>query len=763
MAKKKSTLSRDGTQPRNSLNLTKTGENTNSSCRPSEIDANLILQNDPSFFLHALVEQLVKSQSRNGCLSKQRMPTSRSFERDSPDNNVLIARMNEGCENTGKQNEADEDEERDNTRRVLDAIKQVGDALGVITVASGDNAAIPERSAMECIGGNSSDGKINPKRTVVSYFKEHYHNKVPAWETDIIDDDDDEEEEEENSSETDDCASDLDCDLPRYENIFERVAEGNPRQRSATIERYRDDARCSVPNCCMENSVNRGSKEHVLACATAAITSKLAPSTVGFFDGKGTQSDRKRHKRARHHRTQSMQRTPGRRIKETLVEDARIRGGGRRSTYFKYPLHPNTSDTTQTVTTKISPVSADTLDNNPNFSKSNLTSPRTPSLQLSLDNFGLLVKRNLVATLISVYILVSLTVILVLILPYLFKNSPSATREVGPPLIVLDLPTIIPHEPFSPNDKKSPEDRTQNGGAGVSRGTQTGSPGNPSKQVASNNSALRSLEFSSTPKPSQSASLSTSSSHQRSSEESHKSTERVGATEPSSDLRSNENKRRETRVGNQTEPQFVANNRTGSLREIYYRKLWSVVHNQQCQPMKVSFCSRSLETMYNALSPTTSFTSSKSASGYEKTLLPNQFTLTRQSQVDILLQGYEPIIDIKCYPLMPLFLCSIYAPKCIPVNQSEVDSWHNHQRIPLESLHMITRGAGEPVKTGSETNTIEFPDQLNRTSLKSGPANGQTTKGVMPPPNKNYARLVPPCRSLCIGMIMKLIFESILF
>lgn len=808
--RKLSSSGNGGTQQlQSSLNLSKTSGNISCSAgrgRGSDIDdANLILQNDPNIFLKALAEQLVKCQSRNvGCASRAPTRSRPSNKWDEPpDNNVLIARMNEGCDgNTGKQDAADDaehEERRDESRRVLNAIRQVGDVLSVMSVgAAGENsAASVQPGTMECIGEKNSttDGKLDSKRTLVAYFKEHYHpNKESAWETDIIDDDD---EEKEDSMELEESGTDLDdCDLPRYEKIFEKIAQGNTleQQRKTSSNGKRKGAvrrRQSRSDCCREDldTIKRGSREHVLACATAAITSKLAFPTIEFVDG---QVDRqRRHSRDRQQRAQSMQKMgPSRRFKEMLAEDERVRAYRRRSTYFNYPsFSMDTSDIAKTNSVKTSIVSpSDMLDTNSNFSKTNLTSPRSPSdrrgsVQLSLDKLGLLVKGNLVATMISVYILVSLTVIVVLILPYLFRGSPptGTLESSGHPIMLVDLPAMAAQESVLPNIKTRPPD-DDIGETG--KHTQTEPPGRASQPVVLlNNSALRSLEISSTPKPSRktgSPSPTTNSYLKTSDSDSHRTSDRVSANEPSSQSKQmNHNKGRGTRVSSdQTEePLSATKNRTAPLRELYYRKLWSVVHNQQCQPLKVSFCSRSIESMYNGLSLSTSLAAAgllasnnklaQSVGGYDKTLLPNQFTMTRQSQVDTLLQGYEPIIDIKCYPLMPLFLCSIYAPKCIPVNQSEIDSWHNHQRIPLESLHMITKVGNEEetaIKTGSETtNTIEFPDQLNRNlSSKSSPANGgqNTSRGFMPPANKNYARLVPPCRSLCIGMnYFKFIFN----
>ncbi len=49
---------------------------------------------------------------------------------------------------------------------------------------------------------------------------------------------------------------------------------------------------------------------------------------------------------------------------------------------------------------------------------------------------------------------------------------------------------------------------------------------------------------------------------------------------------------------------------------------------------------------------------------YAYTVLPNKFGQTDQLEISQQLIEYEPIISVKCYALLPLFLCSQLAPKC---------------------------------------------------------------------------------------------------
>ena len=46
--------------------------------------------------------------------------------------------------------------------------------------------------------------------------------------------------------------------------------------------------------------------------------------------------------------------------------------------------------------------------------------------------------------------------------------------------------------------------------------------------------------------------------------------------------------------------------------------------------------------------------------------MPNSLGRVDQEKINQELMQYDKLIGVKCYPLLPLFLCSIYAPKCIP-------------------------------------------------------------------------------------------------
>lgn len=52
--------------------------------------------------------------------------------------------------------------------------------------------------------------------------------------------------------------------------------------------------------------------------------------------------------------------------------------------------------------------------------------------------------------------------------------------------------------------------------------------------------------------------------------------------------------------------------------------------------------------------------------GYSYTSLPNSFGQFDQESISSDLMQFEKLFGVKCYSLLPLFICSIYAPKCIP-------------------------------------------------------------------------------------------------
>ena len=56
--------------------------------------------------------------------------------------------------------------------------------------------------------------------------------------------------------------------------------------------------------------------------------------------------------------------------------------------------------------------------------------------------------------------------------------------------------------------------------------------------------------------------------------------------------------------------------------------------------------------------------------GYSHTSLPNSMDQVSQEKINQDFMQFDKLMGVKCYSLLPLFLCSIYAPKCIPASNS---------------------------------------------------------------------------------------------
>ncbi|XP_042896141.1 transmembrane protease serine 2 isoform X1 [Parasteatoda tepidariorum] len=50
---------------------------------------------------------------------------------------------------------------------------------------------------------------------------------------------------------------------------------------------------------------------------------------------------------------------------------------------------------------------------------------------------------------------------------------------------------------------------------------------------------------------------------------------------------------------------------------------------------------------------------------YSYTVYPNKIGHTNQNEASEAMARYEPLVSVKCYSLLPLFLCTLYAPKCM--------------------------------------------------------------------------------------------------
>jgi len=376
------------------------------------------------------------------------------------------------------------------------------------------------------------------------------------------------------------------------------------------------------------------------------------------------------------------------------------------------------------------------------FNKSKLSD----RLAVNLNQLRSMVERNLVATLICVYILVSFTLIVVLILPYV-SNLPwlaQIDRRTNDAILGEETSKTHAHKSDSSTSfgqgetrfiKNSTFESAQVNVHGLA--STSGKSGrlddkneeiNPkSRRVDADSIALAVKSsygnVSEQPISSASGKINPPIQSARLKNGSQAESHRVGQGESMTDwLVPSGNK--EAKVGfNKSE-----------LAAHRFQNLWKISHKEQCQPMKIPFCSRTFEPFLGSSGNLGVSNLNSIQIPYDRTLLPNQFTRGQQSQIERVLQKYEPVIDIKCYALMPLFLCSIYAPKCIQINQTQSDTLLSDQDFVHDPSHTYMLDS---------TNVTELPD-------------APTEKASTDRLSKHRSKLVPPCRSLCRGESNKL-------
>lgn len=336
------------------------------------------------------------------------------------------------------------------------------------------------------------------------------------------------------------------------------------------------------------------------------------------------------------------------------------------------------------------------------------------SLNLSVERIKTMVERNLVATLIGLYILISLTVIFALTLPYF----------TSPHRLPLSFDEVIENWPRFDEPLQALAKQPKDSGKGAE---------------------LLSVRPSSVHTP----------------EHTHLLEDKNMLVSPSRLINQTVSGDRQAVVDKQLVANYTMQDqaeisskrlRTGASDSASpvnraYHELWDVIYDQPCQRLRIPFCSKSFHTLASSSnlpsvvvqgrsSLSTSAKSLAQPASYDKTLLPNQFTQAKQAQIERALQRYEPIVDIRCYALMPLFLCSILAPKCVPSNSSS-----NLTGLRSTSPQVSARELLEPDARSMNNR------QIKKTAgwLSNVPPSSPKTD------YSSWSRLVPPCRSLCIG------------
>lgn len=395
--------------------------------------------------------------------------------------------------------------------------------------------------------------------------------------------------------------------------------------------------------------------------------------------------------------------------------------------------------------------------------KSTKSSTSSSSHSPSLRNLRMIVERNLVATLIGLYILVSLTVITILMLPYLFNFQRGMIENNNSEKVSQDILNVASYE------------QTVNvNSIGIKQPGQIISDSRKGtiQQVVTNQDSTKllvhKLEINKTTTTSLKKGEQQVATGGNKFEKSPENVRRQNVPAPTSERqsspmngqvdksnqqhqdRSQSSRKRGTRVSPTKDEESKSTNvsqlpPTSKAMKDKFNGWWNVAHNEICQPLKIAFCNKSYSSMFPQVN---SYHQHQAPIGnsipYDKTLLPNQFSLARQSQIERVLQRYEPIIDIKCYALMPLFLCSIYAPKCIKLNQTQVD-----RHFISKPLDFGQSSSLDPDNDQEDVEGLYFVNQLAMAMKRPTPTAHLINQNASK--SDNWSRLVPPCQSLCKG------------
>lgn len=634
--------------------------------------------------------------------------------------------------------------------------------------------------------------KSKSKRVIATYFKQNFYNKDITCQTELVGEIDDDSDDAATDRSNDESDYDLFGEIASPTATGDLVASKHSAQPQIQVSSV-ESRKTSTTRSPLVASHRNTSLDKVIACATAAVTSNFSPQYSCNIVSTSKNSNLE-------------------------TEPNSKQGSKYKRTLFNYPDLPEQSDPSRSSGSSNHPSSSgysDAFDTASGSSKVKLTGSRSraptveqapQSLHLSIDMLRLMVERNLVATLVSVYILVSLTVIMVLILPYLFNMPRAITIDGGV------NEQLMSHQPFKQQGYDPFDERP----ATESKGTQTlrlqddillsdasAFSSSKAEELSHNHQSEQTINSSqltsskrerttntptdSIPRDLRYQQLSAGSQKARetsqlnsSAKDNHK--ERItiikalqiaDMTNKAKPRQNNSEIKREQLVATASPPSAEAaqqgrkhrvnhqplisskDSASGKSKTSGFHREWNVVHNQQCQPLVVPFCTRSfesIETNTNSQARSASTSNSQMFIPYDKTLVPNQFTTIKQSAIERTLSKFEPVIDIKCYALMPLFLCSIYAPKCVPVTTNQTTNISSDQQFVGGQVE-VARSANERQHHGVKTRpvsslaagSLQQASAAPTTSLNHSAAKTNSSHAM------SWARLVPPCRSLCKG------------
>lgn len=410
-----------------------------------------------------------------------------------------------------------------------------------------------------------------------------------------------------------------------------------------------------------------------------------------------------------------------------------------------------------------------------------------------MENLKFLVERNLVAALIGAYILVSLAIIIILMLPYIFNlHSVSGSHKTSGKTLEEELFGALSRSARNKQFEPTSGHQSPNGQqSAIASGQQSVVASGQQSVIASGQEpqagGVRSSEAGGSPLTRASSKMEPPADESQQEDWWREADTLEGERNRSALLvtmapigktgakktpaRLERNKKLLAKLQDEVPPnQRVAGPSANDTDQ--FRRLWGRVHGRRCQPLAISFCSRTLGSLLGVGGGGSGSQAVDSAMDwsevmYDRTLLPNQFTAARQAQVEKFLARFEPLVEIKCYPLMPVFLCSLFAPKCMEWEGAEgpgdrlglgrVEAPRTNMSEYLASLFPGLRRQGAPADARDQQPAAHA--RWAAADARSPAAGRQSSNSsAQGAPNARWARLVPPCRRLCRAAIRKCTF-----
>lgn len=125
--------------------------------------------------------------------------------------------------------------------------------------------------------------------------------------------------------------------------------------------------------------------------------------------------------------------------------------------------------------------------------------------------------------------------------------------------------------------------------------------------------------------------------------------------------------------------------------------------------------------------------------GYNLTRMPNELNHETQDEAGLEVHQFWPLVEIKCSPDLKFFLCSMYAPICLPDFRKPLP--------PCKDLCRRAREGCEPIMTQygfkwpERLECDNFPEQGGAVLCMDQPTNTSTQK---PPPSRT--KPIKPCK-----------------